>query len=306
MGSESGHTHTIGLVAHPRNPVAGSVTLIREFAATRGATLIAPEADAARLGADVHPVTAAEFAERATAVVSLGGDGTMLGAMRLVVGRPTPVFGVNHGNLGFLVEVSPAELPVALDRLTRGDFLLEPHSCLMVDGAAAFNDAVVTGTRQWATVNVDLAVHGVQYGYYRCDAVVACTPTGSTAYNYAAGGPVLSPSVPALALTAVAPMTGIDRTVVFGVDDAVTLTNRSGETARVLLDGVHTRDLLPGAGLGVRLHQDAVNLVRFDAATHARRNRVKLSLLDLPMRPDQLLELVPEEIREQAQRLRSR
>ncbi|GAB1819593.1 NAD(+)/NADH kinase [Herbidospora sp. RD11066] len=298
--------HTIGLVAHPRNPVAGSVALIREFAAGRDATLIASAADAARLGPDVEPVTAGEFAERATAVVSLGGDGTMLGAMRLVVGRPTPVLGVNHGNLGFLVEVSPADLPAALDRLTRGDYMLEPHSCLLVDGAAAFNDAVVTGARQWAAVNVDLSVNGVQYGYYRCDAVVACTPTGSTAYNYAAGGPVLSPSVPALALTAVAPMTGIDRTVVYGADDEVILTNRSPDPARVLLDGVHTRDLDPGAGLGVRLHQDAVNLVRFDAATHARRNRVKLSLLDLPMRPDQLLELVPEEIREQAQRLRSR
>ncbi len=120
----------------------------------------------------------------------------MLGAMRLVVGRPTPVLGVNHGNLGFLVEVSPAELPVALDRLTRVTSCWSRTVACWVDGAAAFNDAVITGARQWATVNVDLAVNGVQYGYYRCDAVVACTPTGSTAYNYAAGGPVLSPSVP--------------------------------------------------------------------------------------------------------------
>ncbi|TKK90385.1 NAD(+)/NADH kinase [Herbidospora galbida] len=306
MGLDSGQPHVIGLVAHPRNPVAASVALIREFASARGATLIAPAADAARLGPDVGGVSAVEFAERATAVVSLGGDGTMLGAMRLVVGRGTPVLGVNHGNLGFLVEVSPAELPAALDRLTKGDFMLEPHSCLMADGAVAFNDLVVTGARQWATVNVDLSVHGIQHGYYRCDAVVACTPTGSTAYNYAAGGPVLSPSVPAVALTPVAPMTGIDRTVVFGSDDDMRLTNRSEEPARVLLDGVHTRDLAPSDGLGVRLHKEAVNLVRFDAAAHAQKTRVKLSLLDLPLRPDQLLELVPEELRERAQRLRSR
>ncbi len=83
-----------------------------------------------------------ELAAQADAVVSLGGDGTMLGALRLVARRPVPVLGVNLGNLGFLVEVQPDELTGALDRLERRDFTIEEHSALWLGGdeAVAFND----------------------------------------------------------------------------------------------------------------------------------------------------------------------
>ena len=72
-----------------------------------------------------------------TGIVALGGDGTMLGAMRLVVDRPVPVLGVNHGNLGFLVEVTPARLPAALARLATGDFTVEQHGCLVAEAAGS-------------------------------------------------------------------------------------------------------------------------------------------------------------------------
>lgn len=303
------HVRTVGVVAHPRNPVAGSLDVITRFAREHGVRVVAPAADAERLGHGLVPVPPDGFADEVDVVISLGGDGTMLGAMRLVVGRPTPVLGVNHGNLGFLVELAPTDLPAALDRLTEGDFSLEPHSCIRVEHtgggpAVAFNDAVLTSARPWTAVNVDLSANGVRHGYYRCDAVVACTPTGSTAYNHAAGGPVISPSVRAIGLTPVAPMTGIDRTVLFGADDVLTLANPSDAHAiRLTLDGADVREVGPGGELTLALHPSPVNLVRFDAAAHARRSRVKLSLLDLPLRPDQLLELVPEDVRERARRL---
>jgi NAD+ kinase len=91
----------------------------------------------------------AAFASRVDAIVSLGGDGTMLGAMRLAVSRPVPVLGVNYGNVGFLVEVSPADLAGALDRLADGQFEIESHSCVDLDNghsqAVTFNDVVVGG-----------------------------------------------------------------------------------------------------------------------------------------------------------------
>ena len=107
----------IGLVVHPSNPVGESIRVLTEFAGRQQRTLIARESDAERVGPGVELVPEDTFADRVDALVALGGDGTMLGAMRLVVGRPVPVLGVNHGNVGFLVEVTPDELPDALDRL---------------------------------------------------------------------------------------------------------------------------------------------------------------------------------------------
>jgi NAD+ kinase len=292
-------SYALGLVVHPSRPVADSVRLIIDFAVRYDCIVLARESDAARVGEDVTLVPEDGFADRVDALVALGGDGTMLGAMRLVVGRPVPVLGVNHGSVGFLVEVTPAELQGALDRLVEGRFTLEPHSCLDVGGDdVAFNDVVVTATEPWTSVNVDLVVNDSRHGYYRADAVIACTPTGSTAYNYAAGGPIVSPSAPSITLTPVAPMSGIGRPVVLGGDDVVGL-HSNDQPLRYLIDGAVARTLDPGAALTVRLRPDAVSVVRLDADSHARRSQVKLSLLDLPVKADQLLELIPAGLRDQ-------
>lgn len=291
----------IGLVVHPRNDVTGSVATVVALAAQGGARVVARAGDAARLGVDA--VADDEFADVTDFVLSLGGDGTMLGAMRLLAGRPTPVLGVNHGNLGFLIETSPAQLPRALNRIIKGEFSLEPHSCLeLSSGEVAFNDIVFSAPRPWSSVTLELRINDVNHGHFRSDAVVVCTSTGSTAYNYAAGGPVISPSVPVIAVTPVAPMSGISRSLILGGADRVRLHNDAA--TRISLDGAITRETGPGAELGVTLRPNAVNVVRFDRAAHERRNRVKLSLLDLPLRPDQLIELIPEELRDRARALR--
>ncbi len=305
------HTFTIGLVVHPHRPVLDSVRILCAFARDHGAVVLARDGDAGRVGAEVTTVGAEEFLDRVDALVSLGGDGTMLGAMRLVVGRPVPILGVNHGNLGFLVEISPPELGPALTRMIDGSYTLEPHSCLDIghDAAGApltaFNDLVITAAEPFTGMTADLLVNDVRNGYYRCDALIACTPIGSTAYNYAAGGPVVSPSSPSLALTPVAPMAGVSRSVVFCGDDAIALQNPPDEQPlRLSVDGTFAGHLEPGQALSVRLRRDAVSLVRLDADAYAQRSRVKLSLLDLPLRSEQLRELIPEPLRERAERFR--
>ena len=313
-GTERGageRPYTIGLVVHPTRSVLDSIRVITAFGAAHHAAVIARVADADRVGSDVTLVDAEEFVDRADAVVSLGGNGTMLGAMRLVVDRGVPVLGVNHGRLGFLVEIAPAELEAALVRVVDGTFTLEPHSCLDVgvEGVAAgwmaFNDVVLTAPEPLAGMTVDLLVNGARHGYYRGDALVCCTPIGSTAYNYAAGGPVVSPSSPSVVLTPVAPMSGISRSVVLGRDDAISLANPSPDQPLLMsVDGVQAGRLDPQQALSIRLHNDAVSLIRLDADVHAQRARVKLSLLDLPLRPDQLLELIPQPMRERAERHR--
>jgi NAD+ kinase len=234
----------------------------------------------------------------------------MLGAMRLVAERPVPVIGVNYGNVGFLVEIEPPELEQALERLSAGEYQLEPHHALEATlswsgsktSYLAFNDLTIVRRPGSGQVSADLSVGGTAYGYYRADAVVAATPAGSTAYNYAAGGPVLSPALSGSVITPVAPMAGIDRSVVLAGKERYRFEVAAGTRSAALeVDGLVVGEVSTGAQLDVRLRKDAGTVVRLDAARHGRTGRVKLSLLDLPVRPDQLVELIPANVR---QRLR--
>jgi NAD+ kinase len=296
---------TFGLVLHPTKPVGDSITTILSWAAGHAEAALAREQDRLRVPPEVELVSDEEFAERVEAVIALGGDGTMLGAMRLVADRPVPVLGVNHGNLGFLVEVTPPMLESALGKLVAGDFTIESHACLVAEAgdvelatAHGFNDVVLARLGRTGAVSIDLAVNGVGYGYYKGDAVVISTADGSTAYNYAAGGPILSPSAAAVAVTPVAPMAGISRSAVLGASDEIRLTvAEDSAPVAVDVDGTASAELKPGDVLTARLRPDAAQVVRLAAGTHASLSRVKLSLLDLPLRREQLLDLVPEELR---------
>jgi NAD+ kinase len=301
-----GSIGVIGLVLHPVKPVGRSIETILAFAGSLPMRVLAREPDRHRVPPGVEIVTEARFLNEVDGVIALGGDGTMLGAMRLMAGRPVPVLGVNHGNLGFLVEVSPAALPSVLDKMASGDFTVEQYSCLEVSTGGthyAFNDVVVSRPGRGA-VSVDLEVNGLQYGYYRSDAVIVATPTGSTAYNYAAGGPVLSPSSGGLVITPVAPMSGIGRAVVLGAGDRIALTAADDSALGMIdIDGTEAGELRPGDRLEATMRADAAQVVRFSASAHASRSRIKLSLLDLPVRRDQLLELIPPELRRRAQEI---
>ena len=298
--------YTIGLVPHPTKAVLKSIDVLRAWKKGADAHLIALQDDAARVGEGVELVDEAEFVARVDSVVSLGGDGTMLGAMRLVAPRPVPVLGVNYGNVGFLVEVEPSDFEAALDSLSRSDFSLEPHHAIEVSVTStgfestflAFNDLSVTRRPGQGVVSADLAVDGTPYGYYKADSIVASTPAGSTAYNYAAGGPIISPAVAAVVVTPVAPMAGIDRSVVLGPKERLKFTIGEGTRSAALeLDGRVVFDVGEGTVITVKLRKDAGVVARVDAGRHGRKGRLKLSLMDLPLRADQLLELVPPDVR---------
>ena len=288
----------IALVLHPRRDPGPVLDTIGDWAASHGSRLLMRAEDAARWDGETTVVSATELAERADAVVSLGGDGTMLGALRLVARRPVPVLGVNLGNLGFLVEVEPAELPAALDRLERRDFTIEEHSGLWLgadaDEAVAFNDVAFVRVPGDGVVEATLAVGGQRMGRYRCDGLVISTSIGSTAYAYSAGGPLVSPALDAVVVAALAPLAGISRPLVTSADEPIRLTLQedSGSPA-IEVDGGVLRRAEPGEGLDVRLKPGCGQVVRLDRDRYQRRNQVKLSLLDLPFLPDELRELAP-------------
>ena len=137
----------IGLVLHPsRDDTAVMETLLNRVTA-KGSHVIVRATDVGRCPPGVEAVADHAFADSVDALISLGGDGTMLGALRLVAHRPVPVLGVNLGNLGFLVEIHPDELSEALHRLETDDITLEQHSALLVRGTGedlvGFNDIAI-------------------------------------------------------------------------------------------------------------------------------------------------------------------
>lgn len=288
----------LGLVLHPRSDPTPVVEKLTSWARSHGKQVIADERDAARLPDDVEPVSEAQLIDEADALISLGGDGTMLGALRLVAQRPIPILGVNLGSLGFLVEVEPDELDAALDRLDTGDYTIEEHSAAVLtdegDESIAFNDIALASVPGEGSVEASLSVRGRASGRYRCDALVIATPLGSTAYSYAAGGPLVSPMLDAMVISPVAPISGISRPAVISAAEpiAVELVDGSGQPA-LQLDGAIMRRVQPGEPLEVRLRPRAGLVVRLDPERYQRRSVVKLSLLDLPFLPEEMRHVLP-------------
>ncbi len=285
----------LALVLHPSRDPGPVLDEIGSWAAPHGNRLLLREQDAGRWAGDATVVSDAELTERAGAVVSVGGDGTMLGALRLVARRPVPVLGVNLGSLGFLIEVQPGELPDALDRLARKDFTIEERNALWLganDEAVAFNDLAFVRVPGDGVVEAALALGGLRMGRFRCDGVVMSTSIGSTAYAYSAGGPVVSPALDAVVIAALAPLAGISRPMVTAADEPLRLTlQESSGCPAIEVDGTVLRRTEPGETLDVRLKVGCGQVVRLDSDRYQRRNQVKLSLLDLPFLPDELREL---------------
>jgi len=288
----------LGLVLHPTRDPTSVVEKLTTWARSHGKHVIVDARDAARVPADVEPVSEGQLVDQADALVSLGGDGTLLGALRLVARRPVPILGVNLGSLGFLVEIQPDELDAALDRLEAGDYTIEEHSAAVLtdggDESIAFNDIALGSVPGEGAVQASLTVRGRASGRYRCDALVIATPIGSTAYSYAAGGPLVSPMLDALTISPVAPISGISRAAVISAAEpiALSLLEGSGQPA-LQVDGTIVRRMRPGETLEVRLRSRAGCVVRIDPERYQRRSEVKLSLLDLPFLPEEMRNLLP-------------
>ena len=288
----------IGLVLHPQSDPMPVVEKLTSWARSHGKEVIADARDAARLPDDVELVSEGELADEADALISLGGDGTMLGALRLVAERPIPILGVNLGNLGFLVEIEPDELDGALDRLESGDFTVEEHSALVLtdggDESIAFNDIALGSVPGDGALQASLTVMGRASGRYRCDALVIATPIGSTAYSYAAGGPLVSAMLDAVIISPVAPISGISRPAVISAAEPIVLAlvEGSGEPA-LQVDGTIVRRMQHGETLEVLLRPRAGLVVRVDPERYQRRSEIKLSLLDLPFLPDEMRDTLP-------------
>lgn len=277
--------HSAGLVLHPRRDSAAAVAAVLGWASSRGIEILGTEEEIGRLDCAAVAVSAAELGSRADLLVSLGGDGTMLRAMRLADGQRAPVLGVNLGKLGFLAEVDVPDLPGALSAIDAHEFSVEPR--LAVDATlgprsvTAFNDIAVVRVPGDGSAVVAVRVAGHEFVSYAADAVIVATPTGSTAYSFSAGGPITSPAVEALLVTPAAPHSAYSRGVVLSVHDPLTLDilPSSGRLA-VEVDGEVAGYVQPGDRIELRARPDAARVVRLGRTTFYQRARRKLRLTD--------------------------
>jgi NAD+ kinase len=276
---------SVGLVLHPQRDSAEAVEAVIGWATRRDITVFGIEGEIRRLNGAAVPVTAEELGRCCDLVVSLGGDGTMLRAMRLADRQRAPVLGVNLGKLGFLAEVDVPDLPGALSAIDKKQFTMEPR--LAIDGAlgakaiTAFNDVAVVRVPGQGSAMVAVHVDSEPFVSYACDAVVVATPAGSTAYSFSAGGPIVSPAVEALLVTPAAPHSAYNRGVVISARDSVTLEvlPASGRLA-VEVDGIVAGYAAPGEQIGIRPRPAAAQVVRLGHTTFYERARRKLRLTD--------------------------
>jgi len=282
---------TIGVLARADLQEAGPV--VRDLVAwlrERGHRPCLEEATAALGGPEVEPgclvATGGELAGRADALVVLGGDGTLLAASRLLE-RPIPVLGVNFGSLGFLTEITLPELYPTLEGVLGGRFEHEDRRLLRAivqrqgqDDVTqdVLNDVVVTKAGPSRIIEVDVAVDGLFVSSFRADGMIVSSPTGSTAYNLAAGGPILRPTLPAMVVTPICPHMLSNRPLVVGDESRVEVRLRAARGVEVYtaLDGQETFALADGDGVTVTGSPSRLKLVTARGRDHFEVLRTKL------------------------------
>jgi NAD+ kinase len=221
-------------------------------------------------------------------VLTLGGDGTMLRAARLLGGRPVPMLGINLGRLGFLTSCGIDEMETALRRVASGDFQSTQRMVLDVRALdangnerqrwSALNDAVLHKGGFARVVGLRVSVDGELIAAYSADGIVVSTPAGSTAYSLSAGGPIVVPTLESIVLTPISPHTLAIRPVVLPpTTEVMVQAVASPDELLITVDGQVGTSFGPGETMVVRRSPDPVLLVRFAETTFFSRLRRKLA-----------------------------
>lgn len=236
----------IGLVIHKHREAAAELgrDLVGWLADAGHEVLLTPS-EASLIGYPQFERDDAAFGS-ADFIVSLGGDGSMLRAFELVGEADIPILGIDLGELGYLTQVQPGDAKTAIDRVVAGDFEVDERMLLSIvvrrDGEVvarelALNEVVVERSGDANTIRVLVDVDGEFFTSYAADGLIVATPTGSTAYSFSAGGPIVPPSHQALLLTPVSPHQLFDRSLVFSPDTTLRLSLDGHRAAAVSVDG---------------------------------------------------------------------
>jgi NAD+ kinase len=291
----------VGIILHHERDQAAE--LARDAAAwlgERGHEVRLPLRDAGIAGLPAMGSAEADLARGLDVAVSLGGDGTMLRTVELVAGEGVPIIGVNVGQLGYLTEVEPHGLRMALKRFLAGSYEVEERMLLEVTVDApgfesgvgpegrpsggrsfrALNEAVLEKTPMGHTVRLGVSVDGETFTPYAADGLIVATPTGSTAYAFSARGPIVEPTHRCLLMTPVSPHMLFDRSLVLAPAARVRIEVAGDRSATLSVDGHNLGTLARGDAIVCTAAEPTARFVTFGPRDFLRILKTKFGLSD--------------------------
>ncbi len=224
-------------------------------------------------------------------IITVGGDGTLIGAARTTGKSGVPLIGMNRGHLGYLCEFGEENAKDAIARLIRDEF--ETEKRMMIEGfiedengnisnrAVSLNDIVITAGNNLSVVRLTVCVNGKYLYSYLCDGMIFSTPTGSTAYNLSANGPIVDPKTSVILLTPINAHTLNSRSIVLDKDDEVTVElekrrSTKKETGLVRFDGKNVKEIALGEKLHVRKADEETKIIMLQKMNFLERMSKKL------------------------------
>jgi NAD+ kinase len=220
--------------------------------------------------------------------IVLGGDGTILRALRCYARTGVPVFAINFGAIGFLATVEPEDIEDGIRRALTGDFeLLRLPGIVLgpsedgshVAGQTAINDIAIHRKVGERVAELAYALDGEEAGSVRCDGLVVATPAGSTGYNLANGGPVMAWGVAGFVVSFIAPHSMSARALVAAPDDHLKIYNRSDQPLDLAVDGRPAGEIPAGGQIGARFANDVGTIAQMPGSSFYRRLREKFGRL---------------------------
>jgi NAD+ kinase len=243
----------VGLVVKPNQPdVLATLCSLVEWLAAHGIQLVGgPDINRGEIrqltGCAIETVANEDLAATVDLMVVLGGDGTMIATARMMGDYDVPVLGINYGNFGYLAEFRHDEMFTALESILAGDYRVDPRVRLKVEvfrggqlltHDRVLNDVVINKAALARIIELEAHLNDQLITQFRADGLIVSTPTGSTAYNLSAGGPVIYPSMNAVVITPICPFTLSDRPIVVPDDALIELTlNTPDEEVVLTFDG---------------------------------------------------------------------
>jgi NAD+ kinase len=275
----------IGLAVKAGQAAGPLVTRLAGRVRKRGLEVVLERNAASHLG-ESGGQSLEQLAGLADLLVVLGGDGSVLAAVRAIGARRVPVLGVNLGHLGFLTEVGPDQAEAALDAILGGDHQIVERTRFEVTQTRGkqslvrelvLNDAVITkGSALARLIELEALVDERVVATYRSDGLIVATPTGSTAYNLSAGGPILDADVRAASLNPICPHTLSLRPLVVSDERAITVKLLSNEEATLTLDGQTGGTVRPGDLVRIARAAEPARFVAIPGRDHFETLRAKL------------------------------
>ncbi|MCP4706695.1 MAG: NAD(+)/NADH kinase [candidate division Zixibacteria bacterium] len=245
-----------------------------------------------RITSDIESIPCDELVNNCDIVISLGGDGTILATARTLDKSEIPILGINLGSLGFLTQITPDDLESALKRVVSGSYQIEKRMVMqsqVIDGDKmtlpyALNDVVIDKGSVSRVINLSLYADGEYISSYTADGMVIATPTGSTAYSLATGGPILKPTMDALIVSPISPFSLTSRPLVFPAETNLEVRIRSEHGSALLtIDGQVATKFSPQGTIQVSKAAHSVRFIRFPENSFFDILRQKLHWGKLPV-----------------------